>query len=326
MFNSTKLEYEQALIKCWHTTKLTYTPPNHEQNNVRRTWQLKIVWFKPPFNLDVSNKVAKIFLNLIEKHFSHSSKLHKIFNKNTVKVSYSCTRIKGHNKKIVQKETQETLECNCRVKTDCPLNGDCNKENVIYKCTATTCISKKVYLGLIEGEFKKQRYYGHVKSFKNKFYANSTTLSSYVWEMIKRKNVALALTWEVLRTAKTYSNLTKRCSLCLHKKLAIITYPYPDELLNRRSELVTKCKHENKFLLKNFNSYDWSFEPYDNLRKYNINDISNGFILLTFSAWVIRQEQNKDIFKLIRKCLCFAFVESFRRWMSAKWIFSEYRL
>ena len=40
--------------------------------------------------------------------------------------------IKGHNKKIVQKETQETLECNCRVKTDCPLSGNCRKESVIY--------------------------------------------------------------------------------------------------------------------------------------------------------------------------------------------------
>ena len=142
MFNSTKLEYEQALIKCWHTTKLTYTPPNHQQNNVRRTRQRKIIWFNPPFNLDVSTNVAKIFLNLIEKHFPRSSKLHKIFNQNTVKVSYSCTQIKGHNKTIVQKETQETLECNCRVKTDSPLNGDCRKENVIYKCTTTTCISK----------------------------------------------------------------------------------------------------------------------------------------------------------------------------------------
>ena len=98
--------------------------------------------------------------------------------------------IKGHNKKIAQKETQETLECNSRVKTDCPLNGDCRKESVIHKCTATTCNSKKVYLGLNGGEFKKQRYYDHVKSFKNEFYANSTTLSSYVWEMKKRKNVA----------------------------------------------------------------------------------------------------------------------------------------
>ena len=225
------------------------------------------------------------------------------------------------NKKIVQKEAQETLECNCRVKTDFPLIGNCRKERVICKCTATTCNWKKVYLGLTEGEFKKQRYYDHVKSSKNEFYANSTSypLKLCMGNEKKKKNVKPALTWEILKTAKAYSS-------CLHEKLAIITYPYPDELLNRRSELVTKCRHENKFLLKNFNSNDWSFEPYDNLRKYNINNIPNGFILLAFSAWVIRQEQNKDIFKLIWRCLCFAFVESFRCWMSARWIYSEYRL
>ena len=86
IFNNTKLEYEEALKKCGHTTKLTYTPPNHEQNNVRRKRQRKIIWFNPPFNLDVSTNVAKIFLNLIEKHFPLlPCKLHKIFNKNTVK-------------------------------------------------------------------------------------------------------------------------------------------------------------------------------------------------------------------------------------------------
>ena len=46
-----------------------------------------------------------------------------------------------------------------------------------------TCDSKKVYLGLTEGEFKK----GIMISNKIKFYANSTTLSSYVWEMKKKK-------------------------------------------------------------------------------------------------------------------------------------------
>ena len=119
IFNNTKLEYEEALKKCVHITKLTYIPANHEQNNARRKRQRKIIWFNPPFNLDVSTNVAKIFLNLIEKHFPHSSKLHKIFNKNTLKVSYSCTQnmsqiIKGHNKKIVQKETQETTFTNDR--------------------------------------------------------------------------------------------------------------------------------------------------------------------------------------------------------------------
>ena len=32
--------------------------------------------------------------------------------------------VKGHNKKTVQKETQETPECSCRGKIDCALNGD----------------------------------------------------------------------------------------------------------------------------------------------------------------------------------------------------------
>ena len=124
---------------------------------------------------------------------------------------------------------------------------------MIYKCTVTTSDWKKVYFGLTEGELKN-RYYDHFKSFRNEFYANSTTLLSYVWEMKNRKNVTPALTWEVLRTVKAYSNITRRCSLCLLEKLAIITYPYQDEVLNSQSEPATKCRHENKFLLKNFNS------------------------------------------------------------------------
>ena len=63
---------------------------------------------------------------------------------------------------------------------------------MIYKCTATTFDPKKVYLGLTEGEFKKESYYYHVKSFRNKFYANSTTLSSYIWEIKNRKYVTPA--------------------------------------------------------------------------------------------------------------------------------------
>ena len=69
IFNNTKLEYEEALKKCGHTIKLTSTPRNHEQSNVRRKRQRKIIWFNSTFNLGVSTNVAKILLNLIEKHF-----------------------------------------------------------------------------------------------------------------------------------------------------------------------------------------------------------------------------------------------------------------
>ena len=45
---------------------------------------------------------------------------------------------------------------------------------------------------------------------------------------------------------------TKKCRLCLQEKFEILAYPNPDELLNKRSELVSKCRHVNKFLLANY--------------------------------------------------------------------------
>ena len=87
--------------------------------------------------------------------------------------------IKGHNKKIVKKETQETLDFNCTVKTDCPFNGHRRKESATYKCTAAIFDPKKVYLGLTEREFKRQRYFDHVKSFRSKLFTSSNNLSSY---------------------------------------------------------------------------------------------------------------------------------------------------
>ena len=40
--------------------------------------------------------------------------------------------------------------------------------------------------------------------------------------------------------------------MCLYEKLEIINYLRPDQLLNKRSELISKCRHANKFLQRNF--------------------------------------------------------------------------
>ena len=50
-------------------------------------------------------------------------------------------------------------------------------------------------------------------------------------------------------------NLTPRCVLCLEEKMAIITYPDQEKLLKKK-ELISKCRHENKFLLKYYDSND----------------------------------------------------------------------
>ena len=55
--------------------------------------------------------------------------MHKIFNKNTVKASYSCIKnmdciISGHNRNIFNAR-QKPFGCNCRKKNSCLLNGEC---------------------------------------------------------------------------------------------------------------------------------------------------------------------------------------------------------
>ena len=123
----------------------------------------------------------------------------------------------------------------------------------MYKCVASVPERPdKVYLGTAE-EFKT-RFYNHRKSFNNRHYAKETTLSSYIWEIKDQLNITPSLKWYIVKNVPSYSNISKRCQLCLHEKFEILTYPNPEELLNKRSELVSKCRHVNKFLLSNYKS------------------------------------------------------------------------
>ena len=57
--------------------------------------------------------------------------------------------------------------------------------------------------------------------------------------------------WRILRKAFAYSSLSKRCNLCLTEKLMILSAD-KTTLLNRRSELISKCRHQNKLSLLSF--------------------------------------------------------------------------
>ena len=106
----------------------------------------------------------------------------------------------------------------------------------------------KSYIGLTEGPFK-QRYNNHTLSFRDRKRENSTELSKYVWKL-KDEHTSYKIHWTILAKAAAYNNKTKRCNLCLTEKLHIIRAD-TSTLLNKRSELISKCRHENKFLLKN---------------------------------------------------------------------------
>ena len=142
--------------------------------------------------------------------------------------------IKQHNKKVSNKKEKQTNPCNCRNKNECPLNGNCKVQSVIYKCTvsATQTFKQRFYLEKTEGNWK-QRLYIPRQSFKDKKHKNGTALSSYLWDLKENYNQIPKLTWSVVRFAPGYSN-NSRCLLCLQEKLLILSYHNPAELLKKR--------------------------------------------------------------------------------------------
>ena len=84
---------------------------------------------------------------------------------------------------------------------------------------------------------------------------NQTTSAKYVWQLKQKDNTTPTLKWYIVKSGPSYSNITNSCMLCLHEKFEIMTYPNQDEVLNKRSELVSKCRHV-KYLLFNYAAND----------------------------------------------------------------------
>ena len=91
-----------------------------------------------------------------------------------------------------------------------------NRKRYFYKCTSLTKNNvKKVYLGVSEGEFKKNRYYNHQQLFRNEDYKNSTTFFNMpvgIKSTSEEQNVNLS--WEIMRQAASYS---KPCQVTKYK-------------------------------------------------------------------------------------------------------------
>ena len=82
----------RGLMKCGCEHTLQYNPIGNIRQTTYETKNRKrnIIWFNPPFSKNVSTNIGKNFLNLINKHFPINNEYRKIFNHNTLKISYSC--------------------------------------------------------------------------------------------------------------------------------------------------------------------------------------------------------------------------------------------
>ena len=157
--------------------------------------------------------------------------------------------INSHNKKILEETKKETPPCNCR--KECPLPGNkfsCRTKGVIYQAEVETEKERKTYIGLTALEFKK-RVANHKSDFKHKKNKESTKLSNYIWSL-KENNINFKIDWKIIKRVGETRNGDRMCRLCTYEIKSILKNK--DSPLNTRNELMNKCRHRNKFLLKNW--------------------------------------------------------------------------
>ena len=218
----------------------------------------KVVWFNPPFCRLAKINIDKYFLHLLDKHFNGDNPLSRIFYRNTVKISYSCTKnmyniVSNHNRRLLNElitrdRNPGVGSCNCRSKEECPFGGRCNSRNVYQACISPIEHKRdreRVFIGISAGNWK-QRWYNHRYSFSNPKHRYQTALSKYFWGL-KDQGLSPQIKWKIIRHSSTANSFNGRCNLCLDEKISIINFKNRKLLLNKRNELVYKCRHWGKF-------------------------------------------------------------------------------
>ena len=130
--------------------------------------------------------------------------------------------------------------------SDRTINGECKSNNIVYEATVTAEDgTMRNYIGMTEHCFKTQ-YADPKQSFEKKKYATKTSLSRYLWKL-KESGIKYSIKGSVMQRARAYRSGLRQCNLCLAEKLCILN---ADKrfLLNKKSELISSCRHKNKFL------------------------------------------------------------------------------
>ena len=159
------------------------------------------------------------------------------------------TQVSRHNSRILREATDEAVDpCDCTL-FECPLNGECQKKNVVYQATVTVTDTghQETYVGATN--HFKTRFRNHRTSLNNPKYKGSTTLSKYVWKL-KEEKKAYTIKWRIIDRAPAFNPITKRCNLCNKEKFYII-YRQNLASLNKRNELYRVCFHRRTELLIN---------------------------------------------------------------------------
>ena len=118
LFEATIPIYQEALKNAGYDYELKYEQPSdsREQSNNKR--YRRKTYFNPPYSKNLRTNAGQQFLKIIDKCFPPDNKLHKIFNRSKLKLSYRTMNNLGsiitkHNKQILNQDKIEVVSpCN----------------------------------------------------------------------------------------------------------------------------------------------------------------------------------------------------------------------
>ena len=129
---------------------------------------------------------------------------------------------------------------------------------IVYKADVITNKDNHIHFGASDREFKF-RYNNHPNSFRHRHHEQETELSKHFWKL-PDKGINFNVKWSVAAYASTYRRESRKCDLCLTEKYVIARANHKN-LLNKITELISECRHRNKYILKNI--------------KYQLNRLKN---------------------------------------------------
>ena len=206
-FDGIKAKYQATLKQSGYKKCDIAYEKEQGSSNRKRKRKKEVIYFNPPFCESVQTNIGKEFMKIVDRHFHKDSYFKKIFNRSTIKLSYSCmpnlkSIISTHNRKVLNRgQAPNTNDgavgqnCNCADKTTCPLNNNCKVDKVIYRAKVESEGVAMFYIGSTIRTFKKR--YGEHKHAINNEGAEGTRLSEHVWDL-KNCNKKFNITWEIL--------------------------------------------------------------------------------------------------------------------------------
>ena len=136
--------YQDALRKAGYKENLMYEKPVPNTSQKSKNRPRNCIWFNPTYSSAVSTNLTKLYADIIKKAFPKNHPyLNKLFNKNNLKLSYSCAPnmdkiVSTHNMKLLDVKDVDQLQpktCSCPAaeKINCPLDNKCLSTEIVYQ-------------------------------------------------------------------------------------------------------------------------------------------------------------------------------------------------